>query len=56
MEKYAVLQEEPENEDEKRAEEKVCGKCGRPYEAHGRVRICPKCGSEPFEPSGGKNG
>jgi len=47
MEKYGV---EQRNDLEKYAhEEETCPSCGRQTFLHGRVRICPKCGSEPFE-------
>ena len=50
MTKYGV----DESDDEKAASVAPpttrCPSCGNEVEVHGRTRICPQCGSKPFEP------
>ena len=47
MEKYGV-DEGADEHLEKRASED-CPKCGSKVAVHGRVLVCPKCGTAPFE-------
>lgn len=48
MEKYGV--EEKEEKEEKTATDtKTCPECDSEVTKHGRVKLCPNCGSEPFE-------
>ena len=47
MEKYAV-DESVDPGLEKQAAQ-GCPKCGGKVEQHGKVLMCPKCGTEPFE-------
>jgi hypothetical protein len=51
MEKYGVDEslETPEALNKKAAKDNTCPKCGSRLEQHGRVLLCPKCGTEPFE-------
>lgn len=48
MEKYGVGEDEAAKIAEE-GEEK-CPKCGGAVDSHGKVSLCKKCGSEPFEP------
>jgi len=41
MDKYGVK--------EKQSEKVRCPNCNSLLEKHGKVLLCPKCGSEPFE-------
>jgi nucleoid DNA-binding protein/ribosomal protein S27AE len=53
MEKHGVDEQVDQEKMEKMAAE-GCPNCGSKLERHGKVLLCPKCGSEPFEnPSGG---
>jgi ribosomal protein S27AE len=53
MEKYAVDEEFNTDDMEKDAADEVkCPRCGATCEVHGKTRICPECGTAPFE--GGK--
>lgn len=46
MDKYGV-----EEMDEKTAEDSdACPECDAEVSQHGRVKLCPNCGSKPFEP------
>jgi rubrerythrin len=48
--KYGVDESLTLPEDEKLSSASaVCHKCGTKIEIHGRVRVCPKCGTAPFE-------
>jgi len=47
MEKYGVEEKKPK--DKTAADDKRCPECGETVEQHGKVKICPKDGSEPFE-------
>jgi len=48
MTKYGV--DESETDDEKKASaETKCPDCGSEVEKHGQTKICPQCGSAPFE-------
>jgi ribosomal protein L37AE/L43A len=50
MDKYGVDEDTTEkNALPKTDAENVCPKCNNNTEKHGNVKICPKCGSEPFE-------
>jgi len=48
MEKYGVDEEQPVTSKQANAVDK-CPKCGAPVIKHGRLRLCPSHGSEPFE-------
>lgn len=48
MEKYAV-DEEVDQEKLEKAAASGCPNCGRKPEKHGKILVCPSCGSEPFE-------
>jgi len=50
LEKFGV-DEGASEELEKKASEN-CPKCGSKVEVHGKTLVCPRCGSEPFEPAG----
>jgi len=49
MTKYGV---DEVNDEEKAASVSTtrCPSCGNEVEVHGKTRICPQCGSAPFEP------
>jgi len=53
MEKYGVDEVDKKAESTKVGEDaqgaETCPKCGNPVAHHGEVRVCPKCGTEPFE-------
>jgi ribosomal protein S27AE len=49
MEKYGVDQDEDKTKTA--SEKKRCPKCGAVIRQHGKVCLCPKDGSEPFEGS-----
>lgn len=49
MEKYAVDEAVDDERMAKTAGE-GCPRCGSTLERHGRTLVCPKCGTEPFEP------
>ncbi len=48
MEKYGVAERE-EDLDKEATDEGKCPRCGKDAERHGRVKLCPNCGTEPFE-------
>ena len=48
MEKYGVVEEEKESKEA--SDKTACPKCNsKKIEKHGNVKICPECGTEPFE-------
>lgn len=51
MEKYGVDEQGPTTKigEEKEQGRETCPNCGEPVAHHGKVRVCPKCGTEPFE-------
>jgi len=50
MEKYGVQESLDVQDDVKISESRTtCPKCGAGLEYHGKVRKCPKCGTEPWE-------
>lgn len=52
MEKYGVhefTEETKQAADRPLASSLRCPQCQREVEAHGAVRLCPACGSKPFE-------
>lgn len=51
MEKFAVDESGQVPESLEKVAEKAgkCPKCGSEVERHGRILICPNCGSEPYE-------
>jgi rubrerythrin len=50
MEKYAVDETTNNERMDKLATPKgYCPVCGQEVRVHGTVRVCPKCGTEPFE-------
>lgn len=48
MEKYGVDQTD-ESEEKTSQDQTTCASCGAVLQQHGRVHLCPKCGSEPLE-------
>ncbi len=48
MDKFGVDEQADEQSLEKQAGQE-CPRCGRKVERHGKVLVCPNCGSEPFE-------
>lgn len=48
MSKYAV-DEGIDPEVLEKAATQGCPQCGAPVQTHGRITVCPKCGTEPFE-------
>ena len=48
MEKFGVSEDAEEGLEKKAAE--GCPSCGKKVVVHGHTLLCPKCGSEPFEP------
>lgn len=51
LEKYAVDENVDQEKLEKQAAE-GCPNCGSKPEKHGKVLVCPKCGTEGFERQG----
>jgi ribosomal protein S27AE len=49
MEKYGVEQEKAEEKTAQEGTEQRCPRCNSLLEKHGDIRICPTCGSAPFE-------
>lgn len=52
MDKYGVDETE---QTEKTGQEKrieTCPCCGATIEHHGKIRVCPRCGTKPFEGEG----
>lgn len=51
MDKYGVQTEPDDNDGKTAAENYKCPKCGQELVPTAGVRLCPNCGTEPFEPS-----
>lgn len=49
MNKFGVDEEEPKNKEKTSSPVGVCPRCGAKVDVHGQVRLCEKCGSQPFE-------
>lgn len=52
MDKYGVVTEEGDLTKQGSTDER-CPNCGGKIEVHGKVKMCPRCGTKPFE---GKDG
>lgn len=50
MDKFGVDEQQTDAERFEKAAAEGCPQCGQKVEKHGKVIVCPKCGSEPFEP------
>jgi len=49
FEKYAVDEDQGDQEQLEKKAAEGCPECGSKVERHGNVLMCPKCGTAPFE-------
>jgi rubrerythrin len=52
MEKYGVDEQKDEEQEKKATDVKKCPVCGADVGLHGNVRVCPNCGTAPYERKG----